>query len=42
MRPRRPDWRSWNIELPTMLIAATSVLLIGCVVGLLLRTLLGL
>ncbi len=42
MRPRRPDWRWWNIELPTILIVATSVLLIACVVGLLLRALLGL
>ncbi len=42
MRPRRPDWRWWNIELPTILIVATSVLGIACVVGLLLRVLLGL
>ncbi len=42
MRPRHPDWRWWNIELPTMLIVATSILLILCVAGLVVRWLLGL
>ena len=42
MRPRHPDWRWWTIEGPTILIVATSVRLILCGAGLLLRWLLGL